>query len=179
VIEALADGGVLMGLPRDLALNLAAQTVVGAATMVRETGEHPAVLRDQVTSPRGDDHCGIGGIGIRRITLRLDFGGPRGDGALPPTPLSCARCCPNCVTVLKPIAVAALLAPVMFAARNPNRIWAWARRPTSGIRQGQDFRGRSTAVEEGDRCVGQRATTIPPGGTSRKSSNSRRTTPRR
>ncbi len=51
--EAMIDAGVLLGLPRTLATDLTAQTVVGAATMLRDTGEHPAQLREAVTSPGG------------------------------------------------------------------------------------------------------------------------------
>ncbi len=53
VIEAIADGGVLMGLPRELALQLATQTVIGAGEMALQTQMHPAALRDMVTSPGG------------------------------------------------------------------------------------------------------------------------------
>lgn len=53
IVEALADAGVGVGLSRDVALRLAAQTVAGAARMVLESGQHPAALRDQVTSPAG------------------------------------------------------------------------------------------------------------------------------
>lgn len=53
VVEAMIEAGVHLGLPRTTAHELAVQTLVGSAAMLRETGEHPAVLREQVTSPGG------------------------------------------------------------------------------------------------------------------------------
>lgn len=71
MIESLAEGGVKAGLPRQLATTLAAQSLLGAAKMVLETGEHPARLKDLVTTPAGTTMDGImaleeGGI---RVTL--------------------------------------------------------------------------------------------------------------
>ena len=68
IIESLAEAGVKVGLPRDIATELAAQTVLGAGAMVLETGEHPAKLKDMVTTPAG---CTIDGI------LELEEGGLR------------------------------------------------------------------------------------------------------
>jgi pyrroline-5-carboxylate reductase len=59
IMEAMADAGVKVGLPRQLALTLVAQTALGAARMVLSTGRHPASLRDDVTTPAG---CTIGGL---------------------------------------------------------------------------------------------------------------------
>ncbi|MEW6171913.1 MAG: pyrroline-5-carboxylate reductase [Bacillota bacterium] len=73
VIEALADGGVRMGLPREMALILAAQTVLGGAKMVLESGEHPATLRDRVTTPGGTTAAGLFELedrGLRAALIR-------------------------------------------------------------------------------------------------------------
>jgi pyrroline-5-carboxylate reductase len=71
ILESLAEAGVKVGLPRDISTLLAAQTMKGAASVVLETGDHPALLKDSVTTPAG---CTIDGIleleeGKLRVTL--------------------------------------------------------------------------------------------------------------
>lgn len=71
VIEALTEGGVKMGIPRILAQSLASQTVLGAALLVKESGLHPAVLRDQVTTPGGTTIAAIHDLENRGLRATL------------------------------------------------------------------------------------------------------------
>jgi pyrroline-5-carboxylate reductase len=73
IIEALADGGVRMGLPRDVAQILAAQTVLGGAALVLETGDHPAQWKDRVATPGGTTIAGLEALedaGVRSGLIR-------------------------------------------------------------------------------------------------------------
>ena len=73
IIEALTDGGVMMGLARNVAARLATQMVLGSAKLVRETGIHPAILKDQVTTPGGTAISAINELeahGLRPMLIR-------------------------------------------------------------------------------------------------------------
>jgi pyrroline-5-carboxylate reductase len=71
IVEALADGGVKMGLDRATAMTLAAQTVLGAAKLLIETGVHPAALKDMVSSPGGTSIAGVAALEEGRIRAAL------------------------------------------------------------------------------------------------------------
>ena len=71
IIEALADGGVKMGLPRDIAVNLAAQTVLGSAKLLLKTKKHPAELKDMVSTPGGTTITAIHELESAKIRATL------------------------------------------------------------------------------------------------------------
>ncbi|KAL3078684.1 hypothetical protein niasHT_034834 [Heterodera trifolii] len=92
MIEGLADGGVKMGLPRELSLKLAAMSLYGAAKMFLETGEHPAVLKEAVQSPGGStifgihelEKGGMRGLLINAVEAASERSRRTGEAALPP-----------------------------------------------------------------------------------------------
>lgn len=67
VVESMIEAGVHLGLPRTIAHELALQTLIGSAAMLRETGEHPAVLREQVTSPGGTTAAALRELEVHRV----------------------------------------------------------------------------------------------------------------
>lgn len=100
VIEALADGGVNMGLSRATALALATQTVLGAAKLVRESGEHPAVWKDRVATPGGTTIAGLAALeagGLRSalmdaVAAATRRGDELGAAAAAPNPKETGEC---------------------------------------------------------------------------------------
>ncbi len=71
VVEAMIEGGVLLGLPRGTATELVAQTLYGAATMIRDTGDHPTVLRERVSSPGGTTIAAIRELEDHRVRAAM------------------------------------------------------------------------------------------------------------
>lgn len=74
IMDAMADAGVRIGLPRKLAIRAAAQTLFGAGKLAVTTGEHPALLRDQVTSPGGTTIAGIAAMEARGLRSAIQEG---------------------------------------------------------------------------------------------------------
>lgn len=88
LVEAMVDAGILLGMPRRTALEMVTQTVYGAATMLRDSGEHPVILRDAVTSPAGTtiaairelEKHGVRAAFLAAIEAARDRGRELGDG---------------------------------------------------------------------------------------------------
>lgn len=71
IVDAMAEGGVRLGLTREVATKLAVQTVLGSATLLRDTGEHPAILREQVTSPGGTTAAALDVLDDRAVRAAI------------------------------------------------------------------------------------------------------------
>ena len=118
-IESLADGGVQMGLPRDVALKLALQTVYGSARMAFESAKHLGELKDEVTSPGGTTIAGTLRAGAKRISRHRDGSHCECHTAVPRIGKRTIASCRRAASFLFPIFLRVLDPPAGLRLINP------------------------------------------------------------